>query len=168
MRESFWEKNWWGPYLCAVGRRRMGLGRIDAETGGEGDRARVSARLGVVGGGLVLRNIQRFINTRLDIKPRCLAWRGGCLLSARAHPLDSSTSLVGRLTAWFGSLGKHKHTHNAKRDAAALSRLVFSPKGSACLIFRHVQLCGFTDCFATCSNPSCITIACKMPTGGWP
>lgn len=44
----------------------------------------------------------------------------------------------------------------------------FHPWGPACLIFRHVQIAGFTDSPATCSNALRFAIPCKMSTRRWP
>lgn len=44
----------------------------------------------------------------------------------------------------------------------------FDPWGPACLIFRHVQISGFTDSPATCSNALRVAIPYKMSTRRWP
>lgn len=48
------------------------------------------------------------------------------------------------------------------------SRRNLSPWGTACLTFRHVQICGLTDCPATCSDTMYFAIRCQMSTRGWP
>lgn len=40
--------------------------------------------------------------------------------------------------------------------------------GTACLTSRHAQICGLTDCPATCSDTMYFASRCQMSTGGWP
>ena len=70
---------------------------------------------------------------------------------------------------WFGfcNRGTHTHTPNTGEKPPLPSHPCFSPVGPACLIFRHVQLYGFQDCTATCSNPSLSISRCEM-SGGRP
>lgn len=82
-------------------------GRVDA-AGLRGGRWGSGFSLtGGLGEGLVFWNIRRSIQGTVDIKPRCLPWRGGCRVPAGAPHWIPLRFLEG-LTAWcHKSLGTH-------------------------------------------------------------
>ena len=121
---------------------------------------------GGLGEGLVFWNIRRSIQGTVDIKPRCLPWRGGYRVPAGAPrwiPLRFwRVWLHGALSLW-------EHTLNTPlTEDLVLTVPSLLTQATACLIFRHVQLCGLKDCSATCSIPSCFTIRGQMSGRGWP
>ncbi len=164
--QKHWEKAHHLPGKGNEGRGWMGLDGIVLETeewrsppppppslffpngvGWGADMARISALMGV-GVGLTFWDKLRFINAPVDIKPRSSDWRGGFCLCVPAvgssqihpHPLPTSPRAELQLRRFFGD---------------------FDPWGPACLIFRHVQISGFTDSPATCSNALRFAIPCK-------
>lgn len=132
---------------------------------GEGGEVQVSAWRGVWGKDHCFTNIRRSIQGPVDIKPRCLPWRGGCKVPAGA-PLW--------IPLWFwrvrlhGAISLREHTPNTPlTESPVLSVFSFLSQASACL-FRHVQLSGLKDCSATRSIPSCFTIRGQMSGRRWP
>lgn len=163
--------SWPGQAKQVTGGRRAGVkkkipGRVDA-AGLRGGRWGSGFSLtGGLGEGLIFWNIRRCIQGTVDIKPWCLPWRGGCRVPAGAPrwiPLRFWTVwLHGAISVW-------EHTLDTPpTESLALSVPSLLTRAPACLIFRHVQLCGLKDCSATCSIPSCFTIPGQMSGGGWP
>lgn len=91
---------------------------------------------GGLGEGLVFWNIRRSIQGTVDIKPRCLPWRGGCRVPAgapRRIPLRVWTVWLHGAVEFLGTQASYATDRKPGHGHPFSSHLA-----PACLIFRHV------------------------------